>query len=148
MKNIITYCVLVFSFATQAIAIDQPRIYQSAQGNIDITKMESILSLRFNSERSGQRVVVENIRWSRNPFDYGEYFLSKILDEGPFATYVMNVRIEDFGTDTVLGKAKCDFVVAATANKAFVLYCTSNDVENVKQLLEATGTLEHFGFSK
>lgn len=109
-KAIISMALIVLGTAT---AFAEGRTYQTSQGQINIDKLERVLSARLSAD-----VSETQLRWSRNPFDV----LGGQL--GEYHTYVLNFTINN------QYKAKCDFTLIDNdvydTNKIMIHRCTSS----------------------
>lgn len=85
------------SFAADHLPADPPqetvpRTYKSAQGTLDIEKLEALLSSDL-----GSRIKVVSIRWTGNPLAYVAYaggYLVNLVDptEGPRGEYTLTIQ--------------------------------------------------------
>lgn len=105
---------------TQQDPANALRTYETAQGVLDITKLEVLLSQKLDS-----RVEIASIRWPYNPFDYTYYAVGGIVgyltdwDQAQDATYVIRLRIGE----THL--AKCTLSLYPKAHEGTVWNCRS-----------------------
>lgn len=90
------------------------KIYESAQGNMSVTKLEKELSKKLN----GAEILITKIRWSANPFDYGAYFIGKMLKK-TFASYIINFKLNSEHS------VRCDFIPFIEKERIMVNHCVS-----------------------
>lgn len=109
----------IFLFAGVASAAPSPRgptkrIYESAQGPIDIGLFEGVLSNRLQ----GSKVHIERIRWSHNPSDYPLYAITWYMRDAT-ASYVVEFSING------VHHVQCDFILYEHLMQTMVKNCES-----------------------
>lgn len=109
---------------TEDPAADVPaaRIYESAQGPIDLGKFERVISNYLRETP----VTIENIRWPYNPFAYSNYFVGKMFHDHAgyentwFATYVLTMKVAQEH------EAVCEFTIYIKEPRATLWNCRSS----------------------
>lgn len=97
------------------------RTYESAQGKIDLEKMESLISKNLGFTP----ITVESIRWPYSPLPYSNYFVGKAMrkligsDDLVFATYVLKMKIA--GTH----EAVCELTLRPFTGEGVLWNCSS-----------------------
>lgn len=112
-----------------------PRTYQSAQGPIDLTKLEAFISKHLSAQ-----IEVVSIRWSYNPMDYSNYFTGRALewmmDTSGLqpATYVLGIVLNG------KHRANCELILKPSSHVGQVSSCRSETAK--------IGIYERFEFSE